>query len=60
MFDRMMGMGFDYGGILKDEYEFYRSWLIWALASALGLGPGDLFWLCNKNETTLIKRNQKR
>jgi len=72
MFDKIIGMGFNYGGLIKDRntgkiladntciYESYHSWLIQALTNALGPESGGPFWLCNKNETTSIEKcNQK-
>ena len=72
MFDKVIGMGFNYGGLIKDRntgkiladntyiYEFYHSWLIQALTNALGSESGGSFRLCNRNETTWIEDcNQK-
>ena len=72
IFDKIIGMGFNYGGLIKDRstgkiladntyiYEFYHSWLIQALANALGPESGGSFRLCNRNETTWIEDcNQK-
>ncbi len=72
MFDKVIGMGFNYGGLIKDRntgkiladntyiYESYHSWLIQGLTNALGPESGGPFWLCNKNETTSIEKcNQK-
>ena len=72
MFDKIIGMGFNYGGLIKDRntgkiladntyiYESYHSWLIQALTNALGPESGGPFWMCNKNETTWIQDcNQK-
>ena len=72
MFDKIIDMGFNYGGLIKDRktgriladntyiYEFYHSWLIQALANALGPESGGSFRLCNRNETTSIEKcNQK-
>ena len=67
MFDKVIGMGFNYGGLIKDRntgkiladntyiYESYHSWLIQALTNALGPESGGSFWMCNKNETTWIQ-----
>ena len=72
MFDKIIDMGFNYGGLIKDRntgkiladntyiYEFYHSWLIQALTNALGPESGGPFWMCNKNKTTSIEKcNQK-
>ena len=72
MFDKVIGIGFNYGGLIKDRktgkiladntyiYESYHSWLIQGLTNALGPESGGPFWMCNKNETTWIQDcNQK-
>ena len=72
VFDKIIGMGFNYGGLIKDRstgkiladniyiYESYHSWLIQAITDALGPESGGPFWMCNKNETTWIQDcNQK-
>jgi len=72
IFDNMLGMGFNYGGIIKDIntgkiladniyiYESYHTWILQALVSALGPQSGGEFWMCNKNETNSIEKcNQK-
>ena len=72
VFDKIIGMGFNYGGLIKDRntgkiladntyiYESYHSWLIQGLTNALGPESGGSFWMCNKNETTSIEKcNQK-
>ena len=72
IFDKMLGMGFNYGGVIKDIntgkiladniyiYESYHTWILQALVSALGPQSGGEFWMCNKNETNSIKKcNQK-
>ena len=72
MFDKVIGMGFNYGGLIKDRntgkiladntyiYESYHSWLIQGLTNALGPESGGSFWMCNKNKTTSIEKcNQK-
>ena len=68
VFDKIIGMGFNYGGLIKDKiladntyiYESYHSWLIQGLTNALGPESGGSFWMCNKNETTSIEKcNQK-
>lgn len=72
MFDKIIGMGFNYGGLIKDRntgkiladntyiYESYHSWLIQGLTNALGPESGGSFWMCNKNKTTSIEKcNQK-
>ena len=43
MFDRMIGMGFDYGGILKDKYEFYALGQSRLLQALWGWGPAAHF-----------------
>ena len=72
VFDKVIGMGFNYGGLIKDRktgkiladntyiYESYHSWLIQGLTNALGPESGGSLWMCNKNETTSIEKcNQK-
>ena len=72
IFDKIIGMGFNYGGLIKDRntgkiladntyiYESYHSWLIQGLTNALGPESGGSFWMCNKNKTTSIEKcNQK-
>lgn len=68
IFDNMLGMGFNYGGLIKDRntgkiladniyiYESYRTWILQALVSALGPQSSGEFWMCNKNETNSIKK----
>lgn len=72
IFDNMLDMGFNYGGLIKDRntgeiladntyiYEYYHSWILQAFVSALGQESNDSFRLCNKNKTNSIEKcNQK-
>ena len=72
IFDNLLDMGFNYGGIIKDRntgkilagniyiYEYYHSFLLQAVIKALGSQSGGSFRLCDRGSSTSISEcNQK-